>query len=208
MDSLSTQLAKARASIAWLSAKLDDASDAVKRADDSRERWQARESAEEKAKDGALKAQQEALARESAERLRADHYKELEEQAQQAVEVEGVEEAAARNATRTAEMWAMREKTALAVAETRLEEAHFNEERERDRMRSAEERANMSKSTAEAARAALASARGELQAKDAENERLQAQVAAAEREKGDAAAALREAEKAQDCMTIDSMVAR
>ena len=68
VDSLSTQLAKARASIAWLSAKLDDASDAVKRADDSRERWQERESAEEKAKDGALKAQQEALARESAER--------------------------------------------------------------------------------------------------------------------------------------------
>ena len=202
VSGLLEQLGKARASIAWLSAKLDDAADAVKRANESCLRWERREAADEHDKDSALKAQEVALGAERAEKKRADRFKDLEMQAEVAAKLEGVKEAAARNATTEAQMWAMREENELAVAQTRLEQTHFEEQRQRDRMRSAEERANMSSTIAEAARENLAVAQGQMKQMDADNVSLRALVAAAEQEGGEKAEALKEAKKAQDLAQV------
>jgi len=99
--------------------------------------------------------QQVALAAEGAERDRADRFKDLETQAENAVKIEEAKEAAAHNATQEAQTWARREEVALAVAQTRLEQAHFEQDRQRDRMHAAEERANISRTVADSAIARL-----------------------------------------------------
>jgi hypothetical protein len=99
--------------------------------------------------------QQVALAAEKAERDRADRFKDLETQAESAVKIEEAKEAAARNASLEAQDWAKKEEVALAVAQTRLEEAHAQEERQLDRMHAAEERANISRTVADSALAQL-----------------------------------------------------
>jgi hypothetical protein len=96
-----------------------------------------------------------ALAAEKAERDRADRFKDLEIQAESAVKIEEAKEAAARNASLEAQDWAKKEEVAVAVAQTRLEEAHAQEERQLDHMHAAEERANISRTVAEGALAQL-----------------------------------------------------
>ena len=65
-----------------------------------------------------------------------------------------------------------------------LLQAHFQEERQRDRMRAAEESANVSRAVSDSAMQSLRMAQGQMQAKDADNARLRALVAAAQQESG------------------------